>query len=175
VREIAHAAGLNAATLYLYFESKQALYQAVLDRGFRPIVELVEDFHTDAGRRESVEQIVGQVLAYLGGRPDLSRLIYQEAISQGELLPHLARAWFRPLFERIALHIKGSRTRGGWDEAQLPLVTAAIAHVIFGHFALADLLGEVLDRDPLSPDGLRDQARLVTELLFRIFPEEDSR
>ena len=175
VREIARAAGLNAATLYLYFESKEALYQAVLDRGFRPIVDLVEGFEVDAGRRPSVEQLVERVLGYLGGRPDLSRLIYLEAISQGELLPHLARTWFRPLFERIALHIKGVPARGGWDEAQLPLVAAAMTHVIFGHFALADLLGEVLDRDPLAPDFLREQTGLVTELLLRMFPQEDSR
>jgi len=118
---------------------------------------------------------VRQVLGYLGGRPDLSRLIYQEAISQGELLPHLARTWFRPLFERIALHIKGAPARGGWDEEQLPLVAAAMANLIFGHFALADLLAEALDRDPLAPDALGEQTRLVTELLLRIFPQEDSR
>lgn len=175
VREIAQAAGLNAATLYLYFESKQALYQAVLDRGFRPIVDLVEGFQVDAEPRDSVEYLVGRVLGYLGGRPDLSRLIYQEAISEGELLPHLARTWFRPLFERIALHIKGVPSQGGWEESQLPLVAAAMIHVVFGHFALSSLLAEVLDRDPLAPDALREQTRLVTELLLRMFPEEDSR
>jgi len=175
VREIALAAGVNAATLYLYFENKRALYQAVIDRGFRPIADLVESFDVDAERRDSVEQLVRQVLGYLGGRPDLSRLIYQEAISQGELLPHLARTWFRPLFERIALHIKGAPARGGWDEEQLPLVAAAMANLIFGHFALADLLAEALDRDPLAPDALGEQTRLVTELLLRIFPQEDSR
>jgi AcrR family transcriptional regulator len=173
VREIAQAAGVNAATLYLYFASKRALYQAVLDRGFRPIAELVERFDADGERRESVELLVREVLGHLGSRPDLSRLIYQEAIARGELLPHLARTWFRPLFERIARHIRCAPAQGGWDDSQLPLVAAAMVHLIFGHFALADLLAGVLDRDPLSPDALREQTRLVTELLLRIFPQEE--
>jgi AcrR family transcriptional regulator len=175
VREIAAAAGLNPATLYLYFPGKRELYQAVLDRGLGPIAELVDRYQPEAGpqSRASVERLIGEVLGYLARRPDLSRLIYQEAISQGELLPHLARSWFRPLFERIALHIKGAPARGGWDEAQLPLLAAAMTHVVFGHFALSGLLGEILDRDPLAPEALGEQTKLVTELLLRLFPRED--
>jgi TetR/AcrR family transcriptional regulator len=174
VREIAAAAGLNPATLYLYFASKRDLYQAVLDRGLRPISELVDRFVPDAERRSSVQRLVTEVLGYLARRPDLARLIYHEAIAQGELLPHLARSWFRPLFERIGQHVKGAPARAGWDESQLPLLAAAITHVVFGHFALAGLLAEVLDRDPLSPENLQDQSRLVTELLLRLFPREDA-
>jgi TetR/AcrR family transcriptional regulator len=178
VREIAQAAGVNPATLYLYFPSKQALYQAVLDRGFRPVIEWVESFDASpsaAERRSALERLVGDVLRHLAGRPYLSRLVYHEAISGGELLPHLARAWVGPLIERIALHIKGAPARAGWEESQLALVAAALLHVVFGHFALAPLLAEVLERDPLAPEGLREQTRLVTELLLRIFPEEDPR
>jgi AcrR family transcriptional regulator len=179
VREIAQAAGVNAATLYLYYPSKQALYQAVLDRGFRPIVELVERFDSaPAERRAAVERLVGEVLRHLAARPHLSRLIYLEAISEGELLPHLARTWFRPLVERIGLHVKSAPNLCGWEETQLPLVTAAVLNVVFGHFALAPLLAEVLDRDPLAPESLQEQTRLVTELLLRVFQgfhEEDLR
>jgi AcrR family transcriptional regulator len=174
VREIAAEAGVNAATLYLYFPSKRDLYQAVLDRGFRPIAELVDGFDADGERRCSVARLVGELLGYLALRPDLSRLIYQEAIADGELLPHLAGSWFRPLFERIALQVKRAPALGGWDESQLPLLSAAMVHVVFGHFALAGLLAQVLERDPLAPESLRDQTRLVTELLLRMFPEEEA-
>jgi AcrR family transcriptional regulator len=176
VREIAEAAGINPATLYLYFPSKQALYQAVLDRGFRPVVEWVDRFDASPAERPSaLERLVGDVLRHLAERPDLSRLIYHEAISGGELLPHVARAWVGPLIERIVLHLKGAPGHAGWDEQQLPLVAAAMLHVVFGHFALSGLLAHVLERDPLAPDGLREQTRLVTELLLRVFPEEDQR
>lgn len=173
VREIAAAADLNPATLYLYFPSKRDLYQAVLDRGLGPIAELVDRYQPDRDDRASVERLIAEVLGSLAQRPHLSRLIYQEAIAQGELLPHLARSWFRPLFERIALHIKGAPARRGWDESQLPLLAAAMTHVVFGHFALSGLLGEILDRDPLAPDALGEQTKLVTELLLRLFPRED--
>ena len=50
VREIAEAAGVNGATLYNYYPSKSALYEAVLERGVAPLVEMVERF--SAGPRE---------------------------------------------------------------------------------------------------------------------------
>ena len=50
-----------------------------------------------------------------------------------------------------------------------------MTHVVFGHFALSGLLGEILDRDPLAPAALDEQTRLVTELLLRLFPREDER
>jgi len=44
VREIADAAGVNVATLYIYFPSKNELHEAVLERGVRPLMDLMEEF-----------------------------------------------------------------------------------------------------------------------------------
>ena len=41
VRDLAREMDLTASSLYNHFPSKQALYEAVLERGLRPIVEIV--------------------------------------------------------------------------------------------------------------------------------------
>src|SRR6185369_11860127 len=47
VREIASDAGLkNQASLYHHFKNKKALYEAVLERGLAPIIELVSGSQT---------------------------------------------------------------------------------------------------------------------------------
>ncbi len=43
VREIAGRVGLNQASIYNHFPSKQALYEAVLERGFAPIRDLLAE------------------------------------------------------------------------------------------------------------------------------------
>src|SRR5262245_4789995 len=42
MREIAGAADLTAASLYNHFDGKEALYAAVLERGIRPLVSLMQ-------------------------------------------------------------------------------------------------------------------------------------
>ena len=43
VRDIASEVGLNPASLYNHFPSKLALYEAVLERGVRPLLEVLHD------------------------------------------------------------------------------------------------------------------------------------
>ncbi len=172
VREIAGGAGVTPAALYLYFDGKRELYRAVIDRGFQPIADLLEAFDPAAGD-PAVEQIVGGVLRHLRARPQLAGIVYHEAISRGELLPHLARTWLRPLFERIGVLIRRGGTSEVWEDHEVPQVVAALLQVVLGHFSLAPLLAEVLDRDPLAPEVLDEQLRFLLKLLGQIFGVED--
>ena len=82
VREIAHDVGLrNQASLYHYFESKEALYEAVLRRG---VDELLPIWRTaglaiDASAADTRQAAIGayldRVFDYLVDHPHLARLI----------------------------------------------------------------------------------------------------
>ena len=99
VREIAEAAGVNVATLYIYFPSKQELYEAVLERGVRPLIDLMTEFAAGARGPKDTEQLFARVMRHLGTRPYFSRLVYLEAISEGSYLPELVDKWLRPVLE----------------------------------------------------------------------------
>src|SRR5881296_4082765 len=59
LRDLAREMHLTAPSLYNHFPSKQALYDAVLERGLRPIVELVgEAWHPGSLRPERMRHTV---------------------------------------------------------------------------------------------------------------------
>jgi len=58
-----------------------------------------------------------------------------------------------------------------WPEEELPLLTASILQVVFGHFALAGLLRETSGTDPLAPGALRRQTRFLLDYFEHLFPQ----
>ncbi|MFQ5416373.1 MAG: TetR/AcrR family transcriptional regulator [Myxococcota bacterium] len=171
VREIAQAAGMNGATLYNYYPSKSALYEAVLERGMKPLIAQLERYAAGPHELESTRALIAEVMRHLAEHPNLSRLVYLEAMAEGDHLTSLARKWFRPLMVRIVGELKGGAMPAALEERLLPLVAALFIHVSFGHFALAPLVREVFDVDPLSDAGVERQIRFIDALILQMFPQ----
>jgi len=171
VREIAEAAGVNGATLYNYYAGKSALYEAVLDRGVRPLITLMEAYAAGPRERESTRALVAKVMAHLSQHPHLSRLIYLEAMAEGDYLSTLSQTWFRPLVSQILRELQDGAVPPELGEGLHPLVAALFLHLTFGHFALAPLLQEIFDVDPLSAAGVEQQTRFIDTLLVQMFPQ----
>jgi hypothetical protein len=114
--------------------------------------------------------LVAEVMCHLAGHPHFSRLVYLEAIAEGPYLSTLARKWFRPLMERIIGELEASPEPLDLEEGMLPLVATLFLHATFGHFALAPLLHETLDADPLSEEGVERQTRFIDTLILKMFP-----
>ena len=169
VRAIAEAAGVNSASLYNYYPSKAALYEAVLDRGVRPLTQLLAEFAAGSPDAASVRGVARAVMQHLAERPHLSKLIYHEAISEGDYLPTLARKWFRPLLDQIVGELKSRPIPRHLDEEQFPLVATLFVHLSFGHFALAPLVSEAMDVDPIAAEGIERQLRLIETLIDQLF------
>jgi len=173
VREIAEAAGVNIATLYVYFPSKQELHDSVLERGIRPLVDLMSEFSSGPRDIEHAASFLERVMRHLGSRPELSRLIYLETISEGSYLSELARRWFRPLLQTAAGELEDYASRPPWEPGITPLIVAAFVHLSVGHFALSPLLREVFDTDMLSEEWVARQTRFMTTLAQQMFPRSE--
>ena len=101
--------------------------------------------------------------SHLAARPHLPRLIQHEVVSGGAYLKQLSRHWLRPLIEQSMAGMK----RDGdpvWEEQEYPLLISAWLNVVFGHFAMASVLADVLESDPLSPEALERQTRFLRKL-----------
>src|SRR5262245_54719291 len=163
MREIASAADLTAASLYNHFEGKEALYGAVLERGIRPLVLLMQSRAAqDSGGEDNAAELVREVMEHLRTRPHLPRLIQLEVLTGGEHLVRLARDWVRPLLEYGVAEMK--REHAPFDPDEYPLVIAAWIHLILGHFTMAPIFREALDEDPLAPRLLEKQTRFLQKL-----------
>ncbi len=168
VRDIASAVGLTAASLYNHFAGKEALYAAVLERGIRPLVEMLETLSALPDAEARTDAVIPQVVAHFARHPNVARLIYHEAVTGGAHLVPLARTWIQPILARALGEMK--REAGvPWSEDEYRHVVAMWVQLVVGHFAVAPLMAELLGEDPLAPETverhtefLRKLARLVT-------------
>jgi AcrR family transcriptional regulator len=171
MRDIAAGANLNPASLYNHFTSKQALFEAVLERGLRPLFVVLDALELFDWSAESLDAATDTFIAQLARQPRLPALLEHEALSGGRHLTRLTQKWLRPLFDRALATFKETRAGGrtgaleDWEDDELPILLMTFHHVILGNFALAPMLREVLDEDPLSPDAMERQRRFARKVV----------
>src|SRR5436309_16099835 len=75
VRDLAREMGITASSLYNHFPGKQALYAAVLERGLRPVVELVAGAWQPGGFGPArVRATLDRLIPHLVRRPHLCEI-----------------------------------------------------------------------------------------------------
>src|SRR5512143_4020423 len=168
VREIAGDAGLkNQASLYHHFKNKKALYEAVLQRGLEPIIELVAGSETVG---DASDPVLDRIVDYLATRPHLPRLIQRAGLDDSKALRGTVSRLLAPLYNSGLQVLAGSS--GTWSESEIPHLAAGLYHLIFGYFANAALLETVLPDDPRSPAALARQARFLKVAVARLLGGE---
>ena len=160
VRDIAREAGLTAPSLYNHFDGKQALYDAVLARGVQPLIDLLGGLGRGEPDEARTGELLDAIMDHLAHHPDLARLIQLESLMGGASLSQVAHGWLRPIVSQGLVALK-NRPDSSWSEDEQPLAVAAWIHVILGHFAMAPLLQELFDFDPLAPDQIERQKRFL--------------
>jgi AcrR family transcriptional regulator len=168
VREIAGDAGLkNQASLYHHFKNKKALYEAVLERGLAPIIELVAGSETVG---DTSDPVLDRMVDYLATRPHLPRLIQRAGLDDSKALRGTVSRLLAPLYNSGLRVLAGSS--GTWSESEIPHLAAGLYHLIFGYFANATLLETVLPDDPRSPAALARQAHFLKVAVARLLGGE---
>jgi AcrR family transcriptional regulator len=167
VRDIAREAGLTAPSLYNHFDGKQALYEAVLARGVEPLYAIMtrdprEVPSTREGDRQDLRagQTLDAIVDHLASHPNLARLIQYESLAGGDNLARIVHGWLDPIVAQ-GLAAMRADPHTVWREEEQPLAVAAWIHVILGHFALAPLLRELFQIDPLSKEQIERQKHFL--------------
>jgi AcrR family transcriptional regulator len=150
VDEVAGEAGYTKGAFYASFDSKEALFLAMLDARFAERLEEIDRVLDSGGSVTEQARTAGQEFSdYLAGNPEWSRLFFEFSVQalrderfRGELV-----ARQRALRERIAAGFQAhAETIGG--EPPLPAeLVAAMTYAMADGFALARLL---------DPDGIPD-------------------
>lgn len=121
VREITAAASANLGAITYHFGSKQALYEAVLDRAMEPLSAKLgldgaspgaapaeAEGHTPLDR---LDAIVAALFDHLAANPDLPLLVLQQAVVRRSAPAPLLRR-LGPLLERLAGEIREGQRDG---------------------------------------------------------------
>ena len=168
MRDIARSVNLNPGSLYNHFSSKQVLYEAVLERGLRPMFDLLDGLGESEWTQERLDASMDAMMAHFARRPHIPRLLLHEALAGGEELTRIASGWLQPLYARAVATFRDSGSgaiREDWEETELPLLISAAHYLILGHFAVAPMLKDVFGEDPFSPGGFERQTGFLRKIL----------
>lgn len=157
IKHIAAAANVNSALLYYYFENKETLYHATIDRMLSAIAGGgLEQLEHPASPSEGVRALVRFQSAFLNSRPHLPRLIAREFAGQETTgaLPSFGEQLGK-LFRRLCETIREGQRQGEFRRDIVPEYAAIstisqVAYFHIGRPAITRLLGHGPDGPPAS-------------------------
>ncbi len=164
VSEIAAEVGVRGPAIYKHFQSKEVLYEAVIDRLLAPIRDLV----TQAELAVQPAEIVGPLLRHNVANPNLARLLMHASLAGGTEMQLLVQRRWRPVVHQaLRLVGRGEPGRASFSAASSVASTAALMafnDLILGYVAMSPLHAVVLDADPTSPESVNAQVELLEHL-----------
>ncbi len=176
LRDLAREMNLTAPSLYNHFANKQALYEAVLERGLRPMVALlIEAWQPGALRAERVRATTDKLIDHLSGHPHLARLLQRALLDESGRFQSLVARWVGTLYREGVAVIRESAGAAGWDAAEIPHLTIGLFGIVFAYFINAATLGSMTAwvDDPLSARALAAQRRFLGKALYRLLGPQD--
>jgi AcrR family transcriptional regulator len=168
IRDIAARVELNPASLYNHFPGKQELYEAVLDRGLRPVFEMLAGLASSDWSPSRDDRAIDMIVEHFATRPNLARLLHHEALAGGDNIARLAGRWIGPIYQQGIEALRTSPVLDGWSTDDLPLLVMALHNLILGYFSMAALHEKLLGVDPLSAEALERQKDFLRRATRRL-------
>jgi len=183
VRDLARDMGLTAPSLYNHFPGKQALYDAVLERGLRPIVDLVAEAWQPGGLRpDHMRLMLDRLVTHLARHPHLARLLQRALLDDSDSVQHLIARWARSLYHGGFAVIRETAGEAGWEPEELPHLALGLFGMVFAYFTNAPVLATIAAPtgtanrntattaagEALAPHALAVQRRFLEKAVYRL-------
>ncbi len=155
-REVARAAGVSEGTIYNYFENKDALLLAILDRlneTERRAADFEEGMATDF--RGFLEQYLRRRMSLIWENREAFRVVLSEMLVNAELRERYLRHVVDPTMRIAEENFRSRMEQGEVRETYAPLAMRSVAGSVLGVLVLG-LLGdeEINSRSEEVPDVL---------------------
>lgn len=169
MREIAELAGIRKASLFHHFESKERLYQAVMEDALSRLFELIVSARLDQGGfEERLDRLSALMTDALAQRPQTARLLVRELMGGGPYLDGGGAVRVAETLEFTASFLSAGMDAGVFvktDPRQLALSIAGLHLLPFAAETSASaLLGHAL----LGPEGVVARKQAVASQVRRL-------
>jgi AcrR family transcriptional regulator len=165
LREIARHAGIQQPGLYNYFENKQALYAAVLDRALAPMADAMQIELSRTKPKEIQTTLAAVMTDILLEHPKMAAL-FQRAL-QGDdasIGNRLIRRWLDRLFTQ-AIDTMQSIGFKDVDRTDLAIQTIAMFNLTTGYFLSQGIFEMIVGGDITDPDNIARQKKLLDRIV----------
>ena len=172
LEDIAAAAGVRRASLLYHFETKQVLYERVLERAFADVRALIVAAigRTAASYAERLDDVVGRSVDVFTRRPLFSRLIMRDALDNAAQSAERAKMHVLPLLELGDAFMRGGQAEGEFrDDVEPRTLLLFFTGAIIFHASMSDGQRDVLwGPGHASGRGLRAYRETVRAMVRRI-------
>ena len=177
VRDLARELGLTPSSLYNHFPGKQALYEAVLERGLAPFAALFEKGEPGPITVEGVRRTVDVIVDHLAAHPHLARLVQRALIEETQSVQDLIERWLQPLYEHGTSVVRQLAADAEWDAREVPHLAIGLFAMVFAFFvnvpALRRMRGRRGQGYPVT--ALENQKRFLTKAIYRLVGPRSAR
>lgn len=167
LEEVAARAGVSKGTLYLYFDSKEALFKAVVREGMVPLLEEGELLvaNSTASASELFAAIVRRWWQMVGDSPlgGIPKLIFAEARN----FPEIARFYADEVIERGKRLMAAALRRGIESGEFRPFDPEVMVHIVFAPLMMRLIWKHSLDCCGVTDVPIEAYLRDSTELMLR--------
>ena len=169
IEAIAERAGVNKKLIYYYFEGKDELFLAVLERTYADIRAAERELHLEAAAPlQAIESLVVFTWRHYLAHPEFLALLNSEnMLSAGHLKrsPRI-RQMNSPLIEALAKVLKrgekSGELRGGIDAMQLYISIAGLAYFYLSN---KHTLGAIFGLDLMTEKALAQRLSHMTDVV----------
>ncbi|MFN7957727.1 MAG: TetR/AcrR family transcriptional regulator [Holophagaceae bacterium] len=170
LRAIARRAGCDPALIYYHFDSKEALFAALLERRFPAVLQEVERLADPLDGRPTALRLWDVLLIYqrhLGRDPGIRSLVRGEIVKGAEGITHLLEGQIRPVTVAVRRVFEQGIARGELRPDLHPML--ATFFLVKMQLEILDVLPVVLPRlTELPPDqAVRVGMRAWFDLFWR--------
>jgi len=145
VEDIAARAGISKGTVYLYFESKEALMAGLIDRALSPIaLNMLSTINTIGVDPRTVFKTIGSLVAGKLGDPEVfavPALILRESTQFPELAAIYRRDVIDKVFPAMVQLIEHQIELGHFRPVDAELTIRSLIGPIIAHLVMAEVFG----------------------------------
>ncbi|MBL0375183.1 TetR family transcriptional regulator [Rhizobium sp. KVB221] len=169
---IAEQAKANKRMIYHYFESKETLFQRVLEEAYSDIRSAEQKLqldHLDA--RSALEKLVRFTWKYYLDNPEFITLVNSENLhkakhlKKSELIHTMSRRFVSMVGELLERGVKEGVFRDGIDPVQLNITIAAINYYYLTNRFTGSI---VFERNLMAPEALEERLTFNIETIMRL-------
>jgi len=164
-REIAARAGIGKRMLFYYFPTKEAMYEATLNRVVGRLAAIHGQIRNEPGPiglGDAVEALTHFTAANLAA----CKLVVREIMDGGPHLARLAQDYIAPLFAAAGREVAQNQAGGIFRPLDPMHALVNVGGLTLWYFLNVPLLRLIWDRDPLAPDTVAERAAITREFLL---------
>jgi AcrR family transcriptional regulator len=171
VDEIAERTHTVKRMIYYYFESKEGLYRAVLERAYEQIRDIESSLDLDAmSPEDGLRALVRATFDHHNKHPDFVRLVMNENIHHGDHIGHLSNIKARKttvltvLGKLIDRGVASRVFRKGLDPVELHMSISALC---FYNVSNRYTFSRIFDKDMTSAKAIAARREIVVDTIDR--------